>query len=111
MKGKDKGKGGKKGGKKGKRTLGLAATVLLAAGAASAQEAQRGLIHDGTIDLRVITLGKVMTLPDAGFVSLGFRIKPDDYSGIDLEPTGISLLKAGCSWGLPRSLLMLQCGE
>lgn len=105
MKSKDKGKGGK--GKKGKGYIVLAATVLLAAGAASAQES-RGLVHDGTIDLRVLLLGKTLAA-DLGFASVGIRLKPDDFSGIDAEPTGISLLKAGCSWGLPRSLLALRC--
>ena len=86
----------------------ISVALLLAATPALAQDEGRGIVHDGTIDLRVLLLGKTLAA-DLGFVSVGIRSKPGDISGIDAEPTSVSLLKAGCSWGLPRSLLALRC--
>ena len=47
------------------------------------------IIRDGTIDLRILTIGRETSI-NIGIAGLGFRIDPDDWSEIDLEPTFIN---------------------
>ena len=47
------------------------------------------IVKDGTIDLRILTLGRETSI-NIGIAGLGFRIDPDDWSEIDLEPTFVN---------------------
>lgn len=87
----------------------FAMLMLLLAAPAFAQDTEpRGLFHDGSVDLRVLVVGKTTVL-DFGVGAVGGRVDPDHWSEIDFEPTHIDVVRAGCSWGLPRSLLALKC--
>ncbi len=92
---------------------GLAVVALVGLGLSTstpAVAAERGLVNDGTIDLRVLGIGKKMFV-DFGVAGIGVRIDPNDPSEIDAEPTHISTMAAGCSWGMSESLLGLACPE
>ena len=90
MKGKDKGKGGK-GGKKGKRALGLAAAVLLAAGAASAQEAQPPLFGcaGGVCSIYLLHAGWTPYTPGNGPLRIGGNLVDFVSGGVGIGLGGI----------------------
>lgn len=50
---------------------------------------EKQIVRDGTIDLRILTIGKKTSI-NVGIAGIGFRVDPDDWSEIDFEPTFVN---------------------
>jgi len=90
-----------------KKLLGMA--VLLAF-VMPAAVSHAGIFEDGTIDLKILKIGK-STAVDVGFAGAGIRVDTENGWEIDAEPTFFDVKMGMCRWDWLAGKLGGFCGD
>jgi len=66
------------------------------------------VVREGTIDLRILTLGKKTSL-NIGIAGIGFRVDPDNWAEIDLDPTFVDVGLLLCKLPYFNTIFQTDC--